>query len=76
MIEEEKDDRLLFELKGRKLSGRYALIKTKFKGKDSWLVKMVKKQVHGDESGAIPSQPRIYIYTGRIGNLSVSLIGN
>ena len=28
---------LLFELKGRRLSGRYALIKTKFKGKDSWL---------------------------------------
>lgn len=36
-IEEEKDDRLLFELKGRRLSGRYALIRTKFKGKDSWL---------------------------------------
>lgn len=36
-IEEEKDDRLLFELKGRRLSGRYALIKTKFKGKESWL---------------------------------------
>ena len=32
---EEKE--LLFELKGRRLSGRYALIKTKFKGKDSWL---------------------------------------
>ncbi|VVB86634.1 DNA polymerase Ligase (LigD) [uncultured archaeon] len=36
-IEEEKDDRLLFELNGKKLSGRYALIKTKFRGKDSWL---------------------------------------
>ncbi len=36
-IEEEKDGRLLFELKGKKLSGRYALIKTKFKGKESWL---------------------------------------
>jgi len=36
-IEEEKDDRLLFELKGKRLSGRYALIKTKFKGKGSWL---------------------------------------
>jgi len=36
-IEEETEDKLLFELKGRKLSGRYALIKTKFKGKDSWL---------------------------------------
>ena len=32
---EEKE--LLFELKGRRLSGRYALIKIKFKGKDSWL---------------------------------------
>ena len=28
---------LLFELRGDRLSGRYALIKTKFKGKDSWL---------------------------------------
>ncbi len=36
-IEEEKDDRLLFELRGKRLIGRYALIKTKFKGKDSWL---------------------------------------
>jgi DNA ligase D-like protein (predicted 3'-phosphoesterase) len=35
----EKDDgnELLFELKGRKLVGKYALIKTKFRGKDSWL---------------------------------------
>ena len=32
---EEKE--LLFELRGSRLSGRYALIKTKFKGKDSWL---------------------------------------
>lgn len=36
-LEEEKEDRLLFELRGKKLIGRYALIKTKFKGKDSWL---------------------------------------
>jgi DNA ligase D-like protein (predicted 3'-phosphoesterase) len=36
-IEKEKDEELLFELKGRKLIGKYALIKTKFKGKDSWL---------------------------------------
>jgi DNA ligase D-like protein (predicted 3'-phosphoesterase) len=36
-LEEETGDRLLFELRGRKLTGRYALIKTKFKGKDSWL---------------------------------------
>lgn len=37
-LEEETGDRMLFLLKGRKLTGRYALIKTKFKGKDSWLL--------------------------------------
>lgn len=37
LIEKEKDKELLFELKGRKLIGKYALIRTKFKGKDSWL---------------------------------------
>ena len=37
VIEKEKDEELLFELKGRKLIGKYALIRTKFKGKDSWL---------------------------------------
>ncbi len=37
ILENEKDDELLFELKGSKLTGRYALIKTRFKGKDSWL---------------------------------------
>ncbi len=36
-LEEELSDRLLFELKGKRLIGKYALIKTKFKGKDSWL---------------------------------------
>jgi DNA ligase D-like protein (predicted 3'-phosphoesterase) len=36
-LEEEMSDRLLFELKGKRLIGKYALIKTKFKGKDSWL---------------------------------------
>lgn len=36
-IEEDMGDRLLFELKGKRLIGKYALIKTKFKGKDSWL---------------------------------------
>ncbi len=35
--EKEKDDELLFELKGSKLIGKYALIRTKFRGKDSWL---------------------------------------
>lgn len=43
ILEEEKEGRLLFELKGRKLSGRYALIRTKFKGKESWLFFMRKK---------------------------------
>ena len=37
VIEKEKDEELLFELKGRKLIGKYALIRTKFRGKDSWL---------------------------------------
>jgi len=37
VIEKEKEEELLFELKGRKLIGKYALIRTKFKGKDSWL---------------------------------------
>jgi DNA ligase D-like protein (predicted 3'-phosphoesterase) len=37
VVEKEKDDELLFELKGNKLKGKYALIKTNFKGKESWL---------------------------------------
>ncbi len=37
ILESEKDNELLFELRGRKLTGRYALIKTRFRGKDSWL---------------------------------------
>jgi len=36
-IEKDADDELLFELKGRKLRGKYALIRTKFRGKESWL---------------------------------------
>jgi DNA ligase D-like protein (predicted 3'-phosphoesterase) len=36
-LEKYEDDEVLFELKGRKLTGKYALIKTKFRGKDSWL---------------------------------------
>ena len=42
VIEKDMDEELLFELKGRKLIGKYALIKTKFKGKDSWLFFMRK----------------------------------
>ena len=37
VIEKDMDEELLFELKGKKLMGKYALIRTKFKGKDSWL---------------------------------------
>jgi DNA ligase D-like protein (predicted 3'-phosphoesterase) len=36
-IEKDKDNELLFELKGKKLLGKYALIRTKFKGKETWL---------------------------------------
>lgn len=37
IIEKDKDNELLFELKGKKLLGKYALIRTKFKGKETWL---------------------------------------
>ncbi|MCZ7371798.1 MAG: 3'-phosphoesterase [Candidatus Methanoperedens sp.] len=37
IMDEETEKELFFELKGRKLAGRYALIRTKFRGKDSWL---------------------------------------
>lgn len=37
ILEKEKEDEVLFELKGKKLIGKYALIKTRFRGKDSWL---------------------------------------
>jgi DNA ligase D-like protein (predicted 3'-phosphoesterase) len=37
VVEKEKDDELLFELRGKRLTGKYALIKTRFKGKESWL---------------------------------------
>jgi len=30
-------DKIIFELHGKKLKGKYCLIKTKFKGKKSWL---------------------------------------
>jgi len=36
-LEKDTGDELLFELKGRRLAGKYALIKTKFRGKESWL---------------------------------------
>ncbi len=37
ILEKEKEDEVLFELRGRRLTGKYALIKTRFRGKDSWL---------------------------------------
>ena len=37
VIEKDEEKELLFELKGKKLRGKYALIKTKFRGKESWL---------------------------------------
>lgn len=36
ILEEEKDNKLLFELRGKKLIGKYALIKTKYR-ENSWL---------------------------------------
>ncbi len=36
-LEKETSEELIFELRGRRLTGKYALIKTKFRGKDSWL---------------------------------------
>lgn len=37
ILEEEKDNKLLFELKGKKMSGMYVLIRTPNLGKNSWL---------------------------------------
>ena len=37
ILEEEKDNKLLFELKGKKMSGIYVLIRTPNLGKNSWL---------------------------------------
>ncbi len=36
-IEKDEENELLFELKGKKLKGKYAMIRTKFRGKESWL---------------------------------------
>ena len=36
-LEKENENELIFELNGKKMIGKYALIKTKFRGKDSWL---------------------------------------
>lgn len=37
ILEEETDNKLTFELKGKKMVGKYALIKTPNMGKNSWL---------------------------------------
>ena len=36
-IEQKNDNKIVFELKGVRLKGRYCLVKTKFENKDSWL---------------------------------------
>lgn len=42
-VEELKDDRIIFELFGSKMRGEYCLIKTKFRGQESWLFFKKKK---------------------------------
>jgi bifunctional non-homologous end joining protein LigD len=37
ILEERNDDKLVFELKGRHINGRYALVKVPKMGKNSWL---------------------------------------
>lgn len=37
LLEEETDSKLVFQLKGKKLIGKYALIKIILRGKESWL---------------------------------------
>lgn len=38
ILEEETDKKLVFILKGKKLTGKYALIKIMLRGKESWLI--------------------------------------
>lgn len=38
LLEEEKDNKLVFQLKGKRLIGKYAMIKIMLKGKESWLL--------------------------------------
>ena len=38
ILEEETDSKLVFQLKGKRLIGKYALIKIMLRGKESWLL--------------------------------------
>lgn len=38
VLEEETDKKLVFQLKGKRLTGKYSMIKIKLRGKDSWLL--------------------------------------
>jgi len=38
ILEKEKDNELVFQLKGKRLIGKYGLIKIKLRGKESWLL--------------------------------------
>ncbi len=38
ILEEETDSKLVFQLKGKRLTGKYALIKIMLRGKESWLL--------------------------------------
>ena len=38
LLEEETDSKLVFQLKGKRLIGKYALIKIMLRGKESWLL--------------------------------------
>lgn len=38
ILEEETDKKLVFQLKGKRLIGKYAMIKIMLKGKESWLL--------------------------------------
>jgi DNA ligase D-like protein (predicted 3'-phosphoesterase) len=38
ILEEETDKKLVFQLKGKRLIGKYALIKIMLRGKESWLL--------------------------------------
>lgn len=38
ILEEETDKKLVFQLKGKRLTGKYSMIKIKLRGKESWLL--------------------------------------
>ncbi len=43
LLEEETDKKLVFQLKGKKLIGKYTMIKIMLKGKESWLLSLKSK---------------------------------